>query len=186
METLTNDFSAISSPQDFNLSHNESLRTLEVTELSILMGRSNIPGIKQALSTIRSLAFSQVIVLYQDEDFSGECPHRVRDIFWYRKREKSWRTPGYQKIFRILHEMCEIRDFRLVLCADVWGYVRKYAMSELEWVISEGCAKWGLGKFSSRLSVTSFPRRCGIFRNEERHPVTNYYASVRATPPLYP
>lgn len=58
-------------------------------------------------------------------------------------------------MFGAFREMWEIRDFRLVLHADVVDYIRGHAVRELRRAVSMEQEKWGMGDLSSKLSVTT-------------------------------
>ena len=54
--------------------------------------------------------------------------------------------------------MCRIRDFKLVLCAEVIGYVEQQAVQELERAISTGWLEEAGLNLSRRPLVTSSPQ----------------------------
>ena len=148
-----NDHTARSSLLDFDLSRNKSLRTLEVRARSMVPEHacgSNLPPnptisvfLRTILPTITSPVFSEVIVIYRENDFCGlECyplPSKIyRDqisVLGRRKKEYLW----HRELFNVFREMYTLRNFRLVLCADVWDRVGEYAMRVLEQaVVREG------------------------------------------------
>jgi hypothetical protein len=59
----------------------------------------------------------------------------------------------------MIRELQEDRDFKLVLCADVWGALTEDAMRELEWLVEAGwVTEGGSDNVSSRPLVTCRPR----------------------------
>jgi len=96
--------------QDFDLSRNKSLRTVEILAASIRGG--HIGFFKHVLPTITSCAPLKVIIIYRDCDF---CSSNPEGRFW------SWR-------FR---EVYKIRNFQLELCADVQGGAGESAVQTL-------------------------------------------------------
>ena len=133
--------SAKSCHEDFDLSRNKLLRTLELPRVGLYSFHPLAPGFKQALSTIRSPVFVDVVVVYEDCDISPPVG-------------KDYSVVRNGQMFEMLYEMRRVRDFELVLRADVRGCMRERAVQELEWVVSTERERGGLGDFSSRLTVT--------------------------------
>ena len=91
------------------------------------------------MSTITSPVFSEVVVFYQDRDFSGVSsrprsePSIYRDMTLIESAdEASW----HHILFKVFHEMHAVRSFQLVLCADVWDCVGEYAKEVLKEVVA--------------------------------------------------
>lgn len=61
--------------------------------------------------------------------------------------------------FRVLREMHLVRDFRLVLCAQVFGYIEKQAVNTLKGILEEEERDGGLDCFLYKPLVMSGPRR---------------------------
>ena len=69
VEAIANSFAARGTLQDYDLSHNRSLQTLEVPVLSFGHTSQANTFLKHILSTITPPAFSQITILYGDHDF---------------------------------------------------------------------------------------------------------------------
>lgn len=117
--------------------------------------------LKTALSTIQSPAFSEVTVFYRDRDFGGFTFHPRYRPNIYREmtmaegtKEASW----HRALFKVFREMHKVRDFRLVLCADVWGYVGRYTMGVLAQAVAEERVAGRLELFHSEPMVVHSPR----------------------------
>jgi len=183
------DFTARSSPEDFDLSRNNSLRALEITSQSIgatCVGLSGLleasPSLKHALSTIASPAFSEVIVLYQDFDFCyywGTPPA----FFPISQTARAGVASRHHKRFNLFREMYKVRDFRLVLCADVWDRMGKYSVGVLKQAIAVEKAERGLGGLPSELSVTYSPRGYRL-NSDALNPAVLRSGCIRAKTPL--
>ena len=116
--------------------------------------------LRRAFSTITSPVFAEVIVLFRDGDFPSMDYHLCG-------------SPGYcpppgpyfsevasnrRKVFEVLHEIHGIRDFKLVLCADVWGYLVERAVRQLKWAVANQWVERESDSLSPRPLVTSSPR----------------------------
>ena len=165
---LADNFTVKSSLRDFDLSRSKSLRTLQVAARSIdgrfMYGPSDAPAIllKFALSTIRSPVFSEVTIFYRDYDFRGVQPNHnvldgppicrmspdemVEDALWHRRR------------FEVFREMRKVRDFQLVLCADVWDRIGWFSVRVLEDAVAAEKARGGFDRFFSEPMVVFSPR----------------------------
>ena len=159
-------FTAKYSLRDFDLSRNKSLRSLQVAARSIdgelMFGPpDHAPAnlLTYALSTITSPVFSEVTVFYRDYDFRGisiispghvTCwmspDKRAEDDLWHCKR------------FEVFREMRKVRDFQLVLCADVWDWIELYSVGVLKYAVAAEKAKGGFDSFSSEPMVIFNPR----------------------------
>jgi len=151
---LTNDFAAISFLREFGLSRNKSLQALEITAGSIdhalwsgsLDYASHLLG--HMVSTIKSPAFLEVIVVYQDYDF---CDYPFRGVS---ATKASW----HYSRFEVLREVQKARDFRLVLCADVQDCRGENLVRVLNEAVAMGKAKGVFDNFSSEPVVIYHPR----------------------------
>lgn len=149
---------AVSSPNDFDLSRNRSLRAIETTMLSLKASLNlKLPSVRasnlrHALSTITSPVFAEVIVLFRDNDFCTmgyHCgpPDHCLSL-----------APSCREVFEVLRRMRGIRDLELVLCADVWGYLVEPAVWQLKRAVANHWVKRGPDRLSRRPLVTSCPR----------------------------
>ncbi|KAF9644966.1 hypothetical protein BDM02DRAFT_3190142 [Thelephora ganbajun] len=119
--------------RDFDLSRNESLRTLEITahhlDCALEADSPNTTPclLTYALSTITSPAFSEVIVYHWDYDFRGT------GYLWQPPTFQP--SPHHQRL-KALRRMHKIREFKLVLCADVWDGVGKSSVEMLKQAVA--------------------------------------------------
>jgi len=143
-----NDPTVMYSPLDFDLSRNKALRTLEVRARCIVPEhacRSNLPPnpaistfFRTILPTITSPVFSEVIVFYGGNDFCGlECNPYPPKIYSNpmpdeRNKEGLWHC----ELFKVFRELFTLRDFRLVLCADVSDRVGDCAVQVLKQAVA--------------------------------------------------
>ena len=167
MEARADNFPAGTHLWDINLSRNISLRTLEVTARSFDGALWTHPPdaaarlLKYALSTITSLVFSEVVVFYRDRDFHGiknlpttdgiilygmSPDEVVEEALWHRRR------------FEILRIMHKVRDFRLVLCVNVWEHLGRHAVQILKEAVAAEKASRGFDDFFSEPEVVYSPR----------------------------
>ena len=148
----------MSSPKDFDLSRNRSLRAIETTMLSLEASLNlKLPSVRasnlrHALSTITSPVFAEVIVLFRDNDFCTmgyRCgpPDHCLSL-----------APNCREVFEVLRRMRGIRDLELVLCADVWGYLVEPAVWQLKRAVANHWVKRGPDRLSRRPLVTFCPR----------------------------
>ena len=114
------------------------------------------------MSTIMSPAFSEVIVFYLDDDFGGvsfnprSAPNIYRDMTEAKRTaEASWHC----RLFEVFHEMYAVRDFQLVLCADVWDSLEEYTKGVLKEAVAVEKAAKRLGH--SEALVVHSPRGAG-------------------------
>jgi hypothetical protein len=133
--------------QYFNLSQNRSLRTLETTAESITAARSTASNfLTTVLSTVTSPVLLDVVIVYGDFDLdaSPSCsncrPDPVCFCCW--RSQAVVDAPRYKWQFGVFREMHEARDFRLVLCADVFEYTVDHAIRRLKRIVK---ANGGLG-----------------------------------------
>ena len=167
-----NAFVAGTSFQDFDLSRNKSLRTLEIP---VSHSYHKGPGLlTRALSTITSPVPPKVVIVYRDHDFHGLQhgwygqkwdlrPGRLLPWAWHDTRNEIL-SPWMD--FRIFHEMHEIRNFQLELRADVWGGVAEYAVQILRRAVAmekAEKAQWEFGNIFLEPLVSCRPR---VFHRE--------------------
>jgi len=156
MRVLANNFAAISSLQDFDLSRSKSLRALNFLASSINYTTSDSSPdatcfLKHVLSTITSSVFFKITVEYDEGDFRGieyYDPDRppFRELSQAeRAEEASW----HHRLFELLREVHKVRSFQLVLCVSVCGCVGEYPVQMLEVAVAEEKAKNGFDSFSS-------------------------------------
>ena len=174
-QTLTNELSVGEFPEDIDLSRNETLRTLEVTAGSISFDKAFI--LANALSTITSPVFSELVIVYEDYNFPGirfnPCPSLAVSSLLTSYMETV--TSRRHEELGVLREMCKIRDFRAVLRADVRGYLADHAIGELNRIVEEERAKSGSEGLSFQPLVTCCPMEVLPAPGEPMdHTVRNY------------
>jgi len=166
MHVSTNSSAVSSSPQDFDLSSNRSLCSLQI--LASYIGHTSSDGsldaasnfLNHTLSTITSPEFSQIVVMYFWYDFIGaeswKHPDRppVRKTSQAKRSEEVLRHRGLFEAFRRVHK---VRDFRLQLCANVWAPAGEYSVGILKEVLAEETANGGFNCFPSKPFVSYFP-----------------------------
>ena len=122
-----------------------------------------------ALSTIMSPVFTEVTVMYRDYDFRGvgspwsDEPCVRKRLPAEKVEEASWHCRQFET-FRTIREG---RDFRLVLCADVWDRVGEYSVRVLKEAVAAEKARRGFDNifpeplvvYSPRASRPKGPRR---------------------------
>ena len=87
--------------------------------------------LKATLSTVTSSTFSEVIVFYRDCDFRGSTvyPHHTSNVYRTMTPAQSTKQDLWHRgLFEAFHEMHTVRDFRSVLCVDVWDRMGEYAV----------------------------------------------------------
>ena len=141
---------------NFDLSQNKSLRALEVTMTSAVSSAFT-GSLGHAISTIRSPAFSEVIVIYQDSDIFTMLyrMHGPPAYYHFSPTFEADLASQRHTAFVMLLELCRVHDFKLVVCADVWGCARGHAMRELKLAVLAECTEGELENMSSQLMVTS-------------------------------
>lgn len=111
------------------------------------------PGfLTTVLSTITSPLPLTVVVVYWEDDvgcsvYSRTMPVRV-DLTPTKARK-------HRKRFKVLAEIYRVREFQLVLCADVLDRVAEYAMQVLEHVVKGEKVNGGLSYLLSEPLVIS-------------------------------
>ena len=125
----------------FNLSQNKFLRTLEITVESIDAAGDTAPDfLKTVLSSVTSPGPLDAVIIYQDYDFTYYPPckrcnleplhshHCFQDIMDKLILDR-------QRQLKVFREMHSVRDFRLVLCADISGNSVGRATKTLEHIV---------------------------------------------------
>jgi hypothetical protein len=171
------------SVRSFDLSQNKSLRELKVTDWDIsnavhLPQEDPTPNLKHVLSTVTSPVFCEFTICYSTSDFPGNFrynPSAPPTFLSYRpydhRREE---YASNHKVFDTMRELRRVRDFRLVLCADVWGALTERATRELEWIIQVGWVGEGSDATSSWPLVTYSPREFFPAPGETSYGVTHF------------
>lgn len=162
---VANNFAASSSPGDFDLSQNKSLRRLQVPASPLGNGGVDWPNpafLKYVLSTIASHATLKVIVLYLDKDFYGvgslrSDPPHLREPS---QAEREYEASQHRERFDVLREASKVRAFQLELWANVRGCVEdSYPVRMLEEAVVEEKARRGFDDFFSDPLVLYHARR---------------------------
>ena len=193
---LVNHFVVESSLLNFDLSRHRSLRTLEVSASCVhgvfndwfhyelhCESRDNSPDIasrllKHVLSTITSPAL-EVVVVYRDYDFCGvrhpgypTLPPVCRVSQDKRARE----ALQHHRQLRAFREMHKLREFRLVLCAEVWHRIGEHSVRVLEEAVAVEKAKGGFD--------IGFPEPLVVYRPRESQTTLgqDYYGNATPKP----
>ena len=131
---------------------------------------------KHLLSTITSPVFSEITIFFQNLNFPGPLidralgrPHEATSYF-LNPSEREGRALQLGRISEMVREMREVRDFKLVLCAHVWGAIVGHIMGELELAVRAGWVEQESDKISSRPSLTCSPRALLPAPGEVMHP----------------
>jgi hypothetical protein len=133
--------------RDFDLSRNESLRTLETTAGSIAGAGDNAPGfLKTVLSTVTSPLPLDIVITYRSRDvdfyvYGWEKPVRVDRPL---PELIAKNTLHHSERFRVLSEMHRVREFRLVLCAGVPDCIAERALQALKQIVEAERMRGGL------------------------------------------
>ena len=141
VQVLVNDFADRSSLRDYDLSRNKSLWQLKITAQSLIEAlRDRAPAttsssLRAILSTIKSPAFSDVLVVYHAHEFCNAVYNKDR------RAELGEEDEWYYKQFDAFREMYKARDFRLVL--RTW-HVSDNSVQELERAVTAEKARGGL------------------------------------------
>ena len=162
---MTNAFAARTSLQDFDLSRNESLRTLEVLVSSVLEGEPKF--FPYVLPTITPLAAPKIVIVYRDYDFPG-LKTQWDGKSWYLRPGRSapwlfsdeWDEASWHPWwFGMFRQLREIRKFRLELCVDVWGGLGEYAIQQLRQAVAVEKVERGFDDIFPEPLLSYSPRR---------------------------
>ena len=131
---------------NFNLSENKSLRTLEI-EARTVSGASGF--FKSVLSTIPPLLPLEVVIIYTEFEVGYPMNNTMRgpihtNCFCAKKQESQ------QGRFRVFYEMRSVREFQLVLRAEVLERAEEHAMTTLNRVVEEQEQEYGLLNYLQR------------------------------------
>jgi len=155
VRVLAHNFAARSALLRIDLSRHKSLRTLEVPASCVYGAfRYESPDIssrllKHVLLTITSPAFSEVVVVYRDYDFCGvEAPDypTYPPVRGTSQADRAMETLQHHTQFGVFRDLHKVREFRLVLCAGVWGCVGDYSVRVLEEAVAVEKAERGFGE----------------------------------------
>ncbi|KAF9642465.1 hypothetical protein BDM02DRAFT_3264464 [Thelephora ganbajun] len=154
---------------DFDLSQNESLRTLEITayhlDCALEAGSPNTTPslLAYALLTITSHAFSEVIVYHRGQDFCGiGFPWQNPPTFQPSPAGAAREDSRHHQRFKALRRVHRIREFELVLCADVWDGVGEYSVEKLKRAVAVEKARGTFDNIFQEPSVIYSPRESRI------------------------
>ena len=166
MRFSINNLTAKSSPLDFDLSRNKSLRTFEVGAQSITYrwkspAPSTLGFLRTVFSTITSPAFFEVIVIYLDRDFGGAKLYS-HDTWGHWKQmtpaegaeEASW----HRVLFEVFREMYTVRDFRLVLAVEARDRLGEYTVGAVKRAVATENATKRLDYLPSEPAVVYSPQ----------------------------
>jgi hypothetical protein len=145
MRVPANDFTGGYSHRDLNLSRNKSLWKIEITAQSLIRSLRNRPpaatpsSFRAMLSTVKSPAFLDVVIVYREGDFYHDVYSKNAQAEL--GEEDTW----YHRQFEVYREMYKARDFRLVLWAPCVG---DDSVRELQRAVAAEQAKGGLPQLS--------------------------------------
>ena len=121
----------------FDLSRNTSLQTLETTAWSISAAGDTAPGfLKTVLSTVTSPLPLDLLINYGE--FVVLC-HRPLCSRLHRisPSERAAEAHVHRERFKMFSEMYAVREFRLLLCADVLDDAIEDTVRALECIVGE-------------------------------------------------
>ena len=146
---------------EFDLSRNQFLQNLEVLADRIDDALWNGPldtasrPLKYALSTIQSSSFSQLSIIYQEDSLRDRGPRRVHSCQPVLIEDVALL---HRKRFKLLREAHKVRDFQLVLHADVWECNAEWAVPMLKGAVVVEKARGGSDDLFPETLVTFIPR----------------------------
>jgi len=118
--------------------------------------------LKHVLSTTTSPAL-EVVVVYRDYDFCGVRPPGYPMLppvhLSVSRAERTKEGLQHHRRLEVFHEIHELRDFRLVLCADVWHRIGEYSIRVLKEAVGVEKARGGFD--------IGFPEPLVIYRPRE-------------------
>ena len=147
----------------FNLSQNKSLRTLETTAEAINAAAAASDFFKTVLSSTASPTPLDIVVVYRELDFinmphCSRCDSEAVRLRRYWRGEKDWCVLFLLHHFRVFRRMHSARDFRLVLCADVFDCMAECCIETLERVVEAEKATGRLD-YLPQMPLVIFERR---------------------------
>ena len=118
----------------FDLSRNKSLRTLETTSASITVASDASRFLKAVLATVAPGLPLDVVVTYGNSDVGYFVSTGKGGVLPYSGTggDNPLHHAGQFKVYR---EMYKAREFRLILCADVYGQIVERAVGVLERIV---------------------------------------------------
>ena len=135
----------------FDLSRNKSLRTLETTAESIISAKDTAFGfLESVLSSIPPPVPLDIVILYRDHDLGArldcELCKPTKPVCFGHSFPRQWDFYAQccRQTLKVFREMHSVRDFRLILCADVFDCVGGGAIYILEGIVREDEANGGL------------------------------------------
>jgi hypothetical protein len=155
---------------DFNLSGNESLRTLEITGESIRAADDTAPNfLKTVLSSVPPSAPLDVVIIYRGCELCGRGGPDSEPFCSNHSSQEIWdkNVLSYQRQLMVFREMYNTRDFRLVLCADVPDFMVEHALEILGRIVDVGMAMGGLSRLHEPLVISE--RRTLLTRYIDRN-----------------
>ena len=117
---------------------------METSAVSITYGGDVASDfLKTVLSTVTSPLPLDLLIGYGRSEVQGHIPYHIRG--WeLSPRERAAEDLVHLKRFRMFNEMFIVREFRLVLCADVPDHAAGYVMRTLKSIIEAGGTNGGL------------------------------------------
>ena len=145
----------------FNLSHNKSLRTLETTAASITAEDAAPDFLTAVLSTVTSPLPLNVIIDYDDRDIDRMRCWTANPVLTLPLTLEDGITKNvlrHEQRFKLFQEMYRVREFRLVLCADVSNHSVEPAVQTLESLVRVEKAKGRLAYLHFEVLIISEKR----------------------------
>ena len=131
--------------RDIDLSRNKSLRTLETTAEAMTARDASPIFFRTILATITSPLPLDFVVVYGEYEVDCRVPTWLNTTHvWDPPAEtESHNSLCHRQRFKVFREMYGVREFRLVLCADVLDCVVDDAIETLEFVVEAEKARGG-------------------------------------------
>ena len=144
----------------FDLSHNKSLRTLETTAEAIDAVDTASDFLAIVLSSVIPSTPLDLVVIYREMDLSSmpHCSWCDSALIRSPRCPRTEEALRFQHQFKVFHEIHSARDFRLVLCADVFDCMIEDSIEKLEYFAKAEEVTWGLGYLPKRPQIL-FERR---------------------------
>ena len=128
--------------RQYDLSRIKSLRTLETTAESITTaGDAALGSLRAIISTVTSPMILDVVIAYWDADIDGM---NSASLFKPESQYRAAYSVRHNHRFKVFRRMHQAREFRLVLCADVYDPTVKYATRVLMRLLKEEKVRGGL------------------------------------------
>ena len=159
----------------FNLSQNRFLRTLETTAESInAAGDTASDFLKTVLSSVTSPRPLDVVIIYRDDDCvypppCWECNLEPLRLHLCSQKIIDRLTLYHQRQLRVFREIHSVRDFRLVLCADISESSVGDVMKTLEDLVKAREVEGGLDRLLYKPLIV-FERRVLRTRSTDHNP----------------